>query len=466
MSAGPRLSPATFALRALVLLLCFGAMLGAARIAPAYAGSATPVAALGFLLLGGVLLGQLVEPLRLPHLTGYLLAGMLAGPHGLGMIGHETVGQLQVINALALALISFSAGAELTVDMLRRGLRGLLVGAFCQSVLLFAFMVAVFLLARPLLPFARSLPGSAALGVALLWATVAIVKSPAATLGVLAETGARGPLARYALGMVVVLDVIVLLLFTVTVVVARGLIEGGARLSLADLTPVGHEVVASIAVGTTLGLLVAAYLWQISAGLPLFLVAVGYGATELARFFGYDPMLIFVVAGFVVQNLSEQGKKLLHAIERSGQVVFVVFFANAGAHLDLHALRTLWPVALLLFGGRAVGTVLAARLGSRIARDEEVVRRYGAVPLLSQAGVAIGIAVAIASAFPSIGEAFRSLAIAVVGINEAIGPVLFKLALDRAGETRRRGDHGDEGAGPAEGPAGEAPPREADADRL
>jgi hypothetical protein len=104
-------------------------------------------------------------------------------------------------------------------------------------------------------------------------------------------------------------------------------------------------------------------------------------------------------------------------------------------------MRALWPVALLFAGTRAAGTFLAARLSSRLARDSEVVRTWGWAPLISQAGVAIGVASIAAAAFPGVGSGFRSLAIAVVGINETLGPILFKLALDRTGESRRAEAH-------------------------
>jgi Kef-type K+ transport system membrane component KefB len=423
--------------RLLVLVAVFGCMWATSRLSPAYVGPATPVAALGFLLLAGQLSGELGSYLRLPHLTGYLLAGLVAGPHVLDLIGHDTVEQLQAVNGPALALVAFSAGAELTLDMLRQGLRGILLGIVTQTVCLFVVMSAVFVAARPIMPFLAHQPLQATLGLGLLWAVVAIVKSPSAVLGVMAETGSQGVLTRFAVSMVVILDIVVLVFFAVALVFARTLIEPGSAFSLAELAEVGHEIVASIALGTTIGLVVAIYLRLVAGGTILFLVAVAFGTSELAKFFGYDAMIIFAVAGFVVQNLSHQGPRLLRAIDQSGSVLFVIFFANAGAHLDLATLRMLWPVALLFAGARAVATAGAAIIGTRLANDPPQLRRYGWFPLISQAGIAIGVAVATENAFPAVGSGFRSLAVAVVAINEAVGPILTKLAFERTGETRR-----------------------------
>jgi Kef-type K+ transport system membrane component KefB len=199
----------------------------------------------------------------------------------------------------------------------------------------------------------------------------------------------------------------------------------------------GHELVGSVALGTTLGIVLILYLRLVGKQLVLVFLALGFGLTEVLRYVGFEPLLTFVVAGFVVQNLSKQGGKLVAAIQETGDIVYVVFFATAGAHLDLGVLGQLWKAALVLAVGRAVITWIAHRIGSRLAGDEDRVRKLGWTGLLSQAGVALGIASIIEREFPSFGAAFRALAIAQIALNEMIGPVIFKLALDRTRETAR-----------------------------
>jgi Kef-type K+ transport system membrane component KefB len=128
---------------------------------------------------------------------------------------------------------------------------------------------------------------------------------------------------------------------------------------------------------------------------------------------------------------------LLHAVEQIGSVVFVLFFATAGAHLDIPLLKQAWAIALALCVARALLTYGAARLSARLAGDPAVVRKWGWSSLISQAGLALGLGLVVEAAFPGIGSSFRSLVIAAVAINEMIGPVLFKLALDKTGETDR-----------------------------
>jgi Kef-type K+ transport system membrane component KefB len=153
------------------------------------------------------------------------------------------------------------------------------------------------------------------------------------------------------------------------------------------------------------------------------------------RYLQYDALLAFMVAGFVVQNLSRQGEKFLHAIQRMGGIVYIIFFATAGADLDIPLLKALWPVAIALVSSRTIVTAITGRLASRLAGDPPVIKKWGWTGLVSQAGLALGLAATISSKFPTFGNGFRALAIATVALNEMFGPILFKFALDRTGET-------------------------------
>lgn len=436
MSAGPKHGKTWLGrgMDLLSLLILFGIMWGAMYVAPDYRGEAAVLGALGFLLLAGTLLSELVEVLGMPHLTGYLFAGIVAGPHVLHLVDHASVKRLEPVNTLAIALIALAGGAELRLDALKRGLRSLLIALGLHTVLGIVIMAVVFAVARP--AFVAHLPLSGVMGVAILWGVVAITRSPSACLGVLSQTRASGPLARFSLAFVMASDVVVVVMLATAITLARPLLEPGSTLSFSAFRSLGHEILGSVSLGTTLGLVLAAYLKLSGRQLLVVLIALGFGATEVLHYLNYEPLLTFMVAGFVVQNLSKQGDKFIHAIEETGGVVYVVFFASAGAHLNVPLLRDFWPTALLLTGARAAVTVGTARLASVLAKDEPAVKTYGWGPLISQAGVAIGIASVIAHKFPSFGAGFRDVAIACVALNEMVGPVLFKIALDRARETK------------------------------
>ncbi len=421
---------------ALGLAVLFAILYGATRLAPDMSGTPSTLASLGFLLLAGTLMSQLIEVLRVPHLTGYLFAGILAGPHVLRFIDTSSVKALAPVNTLALALIALAGGTELRIDQLRKGFKSLLVSNVVQTAAIILFTGAVFVAARPILPFTAGMSFMAVAAVGLLWGIIATSRSPSATLAILAQTRARGPLASFALASVMLSDVVVILVLAAGMMIARPLLEPGAALSLAAFRALGHEIIGSVSIGTLLGLVLAVYIKVSGRQLMVVIVAIGFGATETLHFLQFDPLLAFLVAGFVVQNLSKQGEKFLHAIEEMGGVVYVVFFAIAGADLDIPLLKSLWPVALLLGGARAVVTYGAQRVSAKIAKDEPVLRRWAWTSLVAQAGLTQGLGGLVERDFPSFGTPLRALVIANVAINAIVGPILFKLALDRSKESK------------------------------
>jgi Kef-type K+ transport system membrane component KefB len=440
MSAGTaerRRSAAARGAQLLALLVVFGLLLVASRVTPTFQGTFGVIAAVGLLLLAGMLASDLLEVIGLPHLTGYLLAGIVAGPHVLHFIDHETVESLQGINTLALSLIALAGGAELRIDLLKSCLRSLGWHTLVQSSFGFVVMSCAFAAASSFLPFVRGFDLGALLGISLLWGVISVCRSPSATLGILAQLRPDGPVSRFALAFIMSSDVVVIIMLTLALALVRPLIEPSAGISLHDLFALGHEILGSFSLGTSLGLLLAVYLRLVGRQLLIPLVALGFGLTEGLRYLRFEPLLTFLVAGFVVENLTKQGPKLLHAVEQAGSVVYVIFFATAGAHLDIPLLFQLWPIALFLTGVRGVAVWIAHRVGSRLADDEPVLRRWGWAPLVLQAGLTIGMSVIVARSYPSFGVDFRSLVVATVAINELVGPVLFKLALDRAGESGR-----------------------------
>jgi Kef-type K+ transport system membrane component KefB len=427
----------THAKHALLLVGFSGLLFYVTRAVPDMHGGLWTIAAIGFLLLAGTLTSELLGPLGLPHLTGYLLAGIASGPYLLRLVDEHTVKSLSPINTLALSLIALTGGAELDMAAMRRASRSLAWATLVQCFLVLALVTAVFCAARPLIPFARALPVAPLFGVALLWGALAVTRSPSATLGILSQTRASGPLATFTLAFVMVSDIVVVVLLAAVFACVRPLLDPAASFSFDSFVKLGHDLFGSIALGTTLGLIIAAYLRLVNRQMLVVLLVLGFGASTVLDYLQFDSLLTFMVAGFIVRNMSKQGHKLVQYIEQTGTVVYVVFFATAGADLDVPLLRQLWPVALLLAGSRAIISFAGSRIAGRLANDPPVLRRWAWSGLVSQAGLALGLAVIVAREFPAIGTGFRALAIATVAVNEMVGPILFKLALDRSGETSR-----------------------------
>jgi Kef-type K+ transport system membrane component KefB len=407
------------------------------------------VFATGLLLLAGFLTSELLDLVRLPHLTGYIAAGALAGPHVLGFVDQATVVRLETVNTLALSLIALAGGLELRTEDVQRVLRSIAWSTLLQTVLVWVSQAALFFALARFMPSTAALSGSVLLGVALLWGVLSVSRSPSATLAILAQTRAKGPLARFSLAFVMSSDVVVLVLLAATLALARPLLLPGEPISMARLWDAGHEILGSVSIGSTLGLLLILYMRLVGTRVLVLLFAIGFGLSEVIRYLRFEPLLTFLTAGFVVQNLSHQGERLLADIQQTGSVVFVVFFATAGAHLDLPLLATLGPIALGLCAGRLVATAVAHVASARAARDEPVIRRWGWAGMVSQAGLTLGMSAVIARAYPQLADVLRSLVIATVAVNEIVGPICFKLALERAGEVSR--DPDEPGPAPAAG---------------
>lgn len=439
MSTPAKVESKTFTTRvvqAAALVVVFATLLVATRLAPEARTVVGAVAGLGFLLLAGTLTSELAEIVGLPHLSGYLIAGLIAGPDVLALIDHDTLGSLAPVNALALSLIALAGGAELEIDMLRASARSIAWSTFLQHLIVPIVAFAAFMLLAPLTPFAN-LGLRGLIGVGLLWSIISATRSPAALLGIIAQLRPAGPLTSFSVAFVMLSDLVCILLLALVIALARPLLDPNLGLSFSDLKKLGFELIGSVALGTCLGMALAAYLKLIGRNRLLVLIAIGVGLSELLRYIKFDALLSFLVAGFFVRNFSAQGPKLLEAVQRTGAVVFVIFFAVAGANVDLGILRSMGLIALGLCFLRAGVSVLTARLSSAIANDPPVIRKWGWSSLVSQAGLTLGLTVVVAKAFPSIAEEFTTLSVAAVAINELIGPILFKLGLDRAGESGR-----------------------------
>lgn len=388
----------------------------------------------GFLILAAYTVGELASAFGLPHIVGYLVAGVAFGPSGLGVVVPDGIERLTPVSNLAIALIAFLAGAELQWAELRARVGELLRIVAAEQATAFLALAALFYALAGFMPFLADAPPATVIAAALLFAAVAIVHSPAVTLALLSETGARGPVARTTLGVVLVVDVSVVLLFTGALAAARVLAPPVGDVAVPSAGAVVWEIAGAVLVGAALGAAVALYLRFVGRELVLFAVLVAFFGIEIARFAHVELLLTLLVAGFVAENASRHGDALRRAIERSAAPIFVVFFALSGARIDVGAVTPLLPLVLPLALVRGFAIWGGTRVGAAWAGSAPVVRRYAWMGLVSQAGVAIGLAAIVAEAYGALGAALRDLLLALVAVNETVGPILFRRALRRSGE--------------------------------
>jgi Kef-type K+ transport system membrane component KefB len=399
--------------------------------------------AFGFLILGAYAAGELATAIRLPQLVGYIGAGVVFGPSALGTLGSSAVASLAPVSSLAIALIAFLAGAELRWDEVRERWGTVLRILSAELLVTLLALTALLVTLRDAVPFLAGGTTIEVLAFSLLFAAIAVVHSPAVTMAMLSETRARGPLARTSLGIVLFSDVVVVLLLTGVLALVRTVVPPtGANVTGTSIGKVAWEVVGAAIVGCALGALVALYLRFVRRELFLFAMIVAFFGGELARLLHVEPLLTLIVAGFMTENLSarDHGALLREAMERSAAPVFVVFFALAGAQIVLADLSILWPLVLPIVVVRIAAIWIGGRVGIRWARESGpaavTLKRSLWTGLIPQAGVAIGLAAVVAEAYPNRGSQIRSLFLAVVAVNQVLGPILFRRALDRCGESQ------------------------------
>jgi Kef-type K+ transport system membrane component KefB len=410
----------------------------------------------GFLIVAAEAVGGLAASVRLPKIVGYLLAGLLFGPSFLDTVDAESIRQLAPVSSLAIALIAFLAGAELRWAELKE--RGILILKILVAEMTLTLVAVTGLLMglREYVPFLKDTSPEVAFVLSLLFASVAVVHSPAVTMALLTETRARGPVARSTLGVVLVSDVAVILLFSGTLALARAVAPPVSGAEAATVWALVWEIAGALVVGAALGGVVAIYLRWVRRELFLFAVLVAFFGAELARLVHVETLLMLLTAGFVSENLSEseRGEALRVAMERSAAPVFVVFFALAGASMEVSQIAVLWPLVLPIVGVRLLAIWAGSRVGAKWGRASAPEQQYVWMGLISQAGVAIGLATIVAELYPERGADIRTLFLAMLALNQTLGPILFRQALARSGELADEGTTGEHEAAVDEAPPG------------
>lgn len=392
----------------------------------------------GFLILAAYSAGELLAAARLPKILGYLLAGLVFGPSVLNTVTIESVHELSPVSSLAIALIAYLAGAELRWREVRERGAAIVKILTLELLLDFAALTVLLLALRPWVPFLADEPLAIALVFAMLFASIAIVHSPAVTMALLTETKAGGPVARTTLGLVLTSDIAVILLFSGVLALAQAVApRTGAEAAGLSLGVIMWEILGAILVGALLGAAVALYLRFVKRELFLFSVVVAFFGAVIAQLVHVETLLTLLTAGFVTENLSryQDGEDIRHAMERAAAPVFVVFFALAGAEIALADLAAVWLLVIPIVAVRLLAIRTGTRLGARWAKLNGAGDRVW-LGLVSQAGVAIGLATAVAQAYPTRGSQIRTLFLGVIAVNEMLGPILFKHALVTSGEVR------------------------------
>lgn len=403
---------------------------------------------IGIAMFVGLFLTRLTKRFSLPDVTSYLVAGLLIGPLGLGALGvpglgfssFDAVEKMGLICDVALGFIAFSIGNEFRLSSLKT------IGRQATVVAIFQALSATVLVDVALLILHLFLKDQLSVSTCLVLGAIATATAPAATVMVINQYKAKGPLTSILLPIVALDDAVGLIVFAISNGIAKGISFGGVNLVSILVNPL-VEIVVSLAMGAALGWafsMVEKFYHSRSKRLSLA-VAVVFVCAAVSKIeialpggveIGFSPLLVCMMCGTFFCNLCDFSEEIMYRTDRWTAPVYVLFFVLSGAELDLRVFQSLAVVGigLVYIIARSAGKIIGAGVSSRFMGCQESVCKHLGITLLPQAGVALGMSVTVAAEFGAEGAIMRNIVLFSVLIYELVGPMLTKLALTEAGE--------------------------------
>lgn len=401
---------------------------------------------LSIAMLAGLLMSRLTKLWNLPAVTAYLVAGVLVGPYvlgrlgvpGLGFISNEDVANYSIISDAALGFIAFAMGNEFRASELKKtGKKATVIAVFQALVATIAVDIALYVV-HLIIPDKLPLPCVLTLG------AVATATAPAATLMVVKQYKADGPLTRILLPIVALDDIVGLIVFAISFGIAKALEKGEIDIFSVLVNPL-VEIVASLALGAAVGLIYNfceqffhSRSKRMSISVTFVFLAVALSMLEFKLgpvTVGFSSLLVCMATGTVFCNLCDFSEELMDRMDRWTGPIMVLFFVLSGSGLRLDVFKDpaiiLVGIVYIIF--RSIGKMGGASISSRFMHCEPQVQKYLGITLLPQAGVSLGMSLTAMSLGES-GIIIRNIALFAVLVYELVGPLLTKIALDRAGE--------------------------------
>ena len=390
--------------------------------------------AIGFVILAAYTLSEVGSSLKLPRVTGYILTGLLLGPFLLNILSEGVVKEIEMFNTLAIGLIATTAGLELHFSSLKKVILPIFSTSATKILLLVALVTAAFFgIDQFMESFAMESPLHLA-SLAFVFAALCLGTSPAISLAVISETKAKGRLSQLVLGSAIVKDVLVVLALAIAVSFAKSLTEGGGD-AAASFIHLMQELGYSLLAGIILGGIFISYIRFIRQEMFLFVAVMILVTAEISQTLHLELLLVFIVAGIVVRNFSKAEEVLHEALEKVSLPVFVVFFTNVGAGLNLETTWKYLPIAGILFGTRAISFFIAGYLSGKWHNEKPRIQKNVWLGYLPQAGVTLGLIAIASKGLPEYAELIQNIGIGLVTLNLLVGPIGLRMALKANNET-------------------------------
>ena len=404
-------------------------------------------------LLAGLLMTRIFKPIKLPSVTAYLIAGVLIGPFCLGALGVDGLGfttmemveGLSLVSEIALGFIAFSIGSEFKASELKKiGKQAVVIG-IVQA------LAATLLVDLSLLVVHLIIPHRLSVAQLLTLGAIATATAPAATLMVVRQFKADGPLTRLLLPIVALDDAVGLVVFAVSFGIAKSLIVGTVDIISILVNPL-VEIVMSLLLGALMGWILTQIERAFNSNtnrLNMTIAVVSLAAALSALKFeigpvhiGFSSLLVCMMLGTVFCNICPLSDDLMKATDKWTSPLFALFFVVSGAELELDVFLdiVIVGIGLVYIVFRCLGKYFGSYVSAKMMGCDEKINRYLGITLFPQAGVALGMC-AMAMQLGAEGNLIRNITLFAVLVYEIAGPLMTKWALTRAGDIHEMPDH-------------------------
>lgn len=395
---------------------------------------------IAILLASGLAAAKLCQKFKLPSVSGYILAGLLLGPTGFEIISEKTIGHnLDHFTQIALMLIAFGIGEHIEIRKLEKHAKSLFFIGICETSGAFIAVTSCVYGVISLTSFhVEGWQSIDYLAFSILLGAVSVATAPAATLLVIREMRAKGPLTSTLMAIVAIDDGLAIMIFGMAIAMTQHLLGHTGEAFYISFFSGIFEIVISVILGVAAGYIIRIVTQTIDDNSELMIagLAILLLCGEIAIIFNLSPLLAGMAAGFTLVNKADRNVKTFRALNQFEPPIYILFFTLAGTHLDISSLGAAGAIGLIYFLARIGGKIIGSSLGARLAKSNDNVRKYLGFALVPQAGVAIGLIFLISSnpAFDQYSEIITQVVLAGVFISELIGPLAARYAVVHAGE--------------------------------
>lgn len=379
---------------------------------------------LALILLSGLIFGRAVKLVKLPNVTGYLLAGIILGPYCLKILSTDMVTGLELVSEMALAFIAFSIGSEFKLSYLKK------VGTMVIVIAIVAASLAAILVTVSLVLIGVEFE------IALLLGAIASATAPAATIMVVKQYNAKGPVTESLLSVVAIDDAVALILFGFSTAIVNTMQHPGEASTAMSIAMPIIEIAGSLVLGALLGLLFTVPLKYFKKDSNRLIITTGFifFASAIASMINLSPLLLCMSMGAILVNVSNSAESVFSLADGVTSPIYLMFFVVSGAELNISILPELGFIGIVYIVARFIGKVLGSYLASTITKAPATVRKYLGLTLIPQAGVAIGLSLIASQSLPMYAQSIRTVVLSATFVYELIGPILTKVSLKKAGE--------------------------------